>query len=83
MENKGEKQSTERNRELWREAEMPEMVLRNRDVDEWMEWAGREWNVMEGLERCQSDVGALEMDLAKFYVTGMVLEIQNPCIPSA
>ena len=34
-----------------------------------MECDGKAWNVMEGLERCRNDVGASEMDLAKFYVT--------------
>ena len=37
---------------------------------EWEEHDGKVWNVMERPEWCQNDVRALEMDLAKFYMTG-------------
>ena len=37
----------------------------------WKEHDGKVWNVIEHLEWCQNDVGALEMDLVKFYVTGV------------
>ena len=34
-----------------------------------MECDGKAWNMMEGPEWCQNDVGVSGMDLEKFYVT--------------
>ena len=40
---------------------------------EWKECDGKVWNVMECPEWCRNDGGASEMDLAKFYVTIIIL----------